>query len=87
MKKTKIILGVSVLLLLLTVSSQTLINQSTYESKSLVDSNSITARKDETLKCIRWGWTGDVYERKVYCLEWVKKVCLQRLHKEICKQE
>jgi len=43
--------------------------------------------KDETLKCVRWGWTGDVYERKVYCLEWVKKDCSQRLHKEICKQE
>ena len=44
-------------------------------------------KKDETLKCVRWGWTGDVYERKVYCLEWVKKDCSQRLHKEICKQE
>jgi hypothetical protein len=44
-------------------------------------------KKDETLKCVRWGWTGDVYDRKVYCLEWVKKDCSQRLHKEICKQE
>lgn len=23
--------------------------------------------------CVRWTWTGDVYERKVQCLEWRKK--------------
>jgi len=23
-------------------------------------------------RCVRWGWTGDVYNRKVYCLEWKK---------------
>ena len=44
-------------------------------------------KKDETLKCVRWRWTGDVFERKVYCIEWVKKDCSQRLYKEICKQE
>jgi hypothetical protein len=44
-------------------------------------------KEDETLKCVRWGWTGDVYERKVYCIEWVKKDCSNRLHKEICKRE
>lgn len=22
--------------------------------------------------CVRWYWTGDVFERKVYCLEWKK---------------
>jgi len=44
-------------------------------------------KKDETLKCVRWGWTGDVFERKVYCIEWAKKDCSHRLHKEICKQE
>ena len=44
-------------------------------------------KKDETSKCVRWGWSGDVYERKVYCIEWVKKDCSNRLHKEICKQE
>ena len=64
MKKIRMILGISALLI-------------TYSA----------AGKDETLKCVRWGWTGDVYERKVYCLEWVKKDCSQRLHKEICKQE
>jgi hypothetical protein len=24
-------------------------------------------------ECIRWTWTGDVYSRKVVCLEWRKK--------------
>ena len=42
MKKTKIILGISVLLISWTVSGQTLINQGTYDSKSLVDTNSTT---------------------------------------------
>jgi hypothetical protein len=22
------------------------------------------------LECVRWTWTGDVYNRKVICLEW-----------------
>ena len=22
------------------------------------------------LECVRWSWTGDVYNRKVVCLEW-----------------
>ena len=22
------------------------------------------------LECVRWTWTGDVYNRKVVCLEW-----------------
>jgi hypothetical protein len=25
-------------------------------------------------RCVRWAWTGDVYNRKVVCLEWVKVV-------------
>jgi len=24
-------------------------------------------------ECVRWAWTGDVYNRKVICLEWRKK--------------
>ena len=24
-------------------------------------------------ECIRWTWSGDVYNRKVVCLEWRKK--------------
>lgn len=23
-------------------------------------------------RCVRWTWTGDVYNRKVVCLEWRK---------------
>jgi hypothetical protein len=23
-------------------------------------------------RCIRWAWSGDVYNRKVVCLEWKK---------------
>lgn len=42
---------------------------------------------DEPSKCVRWKWTGDVFERKVYCIEWIKKDCSNRLHKEICKLE
>ena len=22
------------------------------------------------MECVRWSWTGDVYNRKVVCLEW-----------------
>jgi hypothetical protein len=36
-------------------------------------------------ECIRWTWTGDIYERRVVCLEWRKKDCSQRLHTELCK--
>jgi hypothetical protein len=25
-------------------------------------------------RCVRWAWTGDVFNRKVVCLEWVKVV-------------
>ena len=24
-------------------------------------------------ECIRWSWSGDVFNRKVICLEWRKK--------------
>jgi hypothetical protein len=40
-----------------------------------------------TNECVRWTWSGDVYGRKVTCLEWRKKDCSHRLHKEICKGE
>lgn len=26
-----------------------------------------------THECVRWSWTGDVYNRKVTCLEWREK--------------
>ena len=22
--------------------------------------------------CVKWAWTGDVFDRKVYCLKWEK---------------
>jgi hypothetical protein len=24
-------------------------------------------------ECVRWAWTGDVYSRVVWCLEWKKR--------------
>jgi len=30
-------------------------------------------RKTE-YRCVRWAWTGDVYNRKVVCLQWEKVV-------------
>jgi hypothetical protein len=34
---------------------------------------SATLASDKTeYRCIRWTWTGDVYNRKVICLEWKK---------------
>lgn len=38
-------------------------------------------------ECIRWTWFGDVYNRKVVCLEWKEKDCSNRLYKNICKVE
>jgi len=23
-------------------------------------------------RCVKWTWVGDVYNRKVYCIEWKK---------------
>ena len=40
-----------------------------------------------TNECVKWTWSGDVYSRKVTCLEWRKKDCSNRLHKELCKRE
>jgi hypothetical protein len=28
--------------------------------------------KKPEYRCVRWAWTGDVYNRKVVCLEWQK---------------
>jgi hypothetical protein len=35
--------------------------------------------------CRTWQWEGSVYNRKVYCVEWVKRDCSNRLYKDICK--
>ena len=28
---------------------------------------------EKKYECVRWVWTGDVYDRKVFCLEWREK--------------
>lgn len=40
---------------------------------------------DTTWICERWQSSGDVFERKVVCVKWVKKDCFNRMYKEICK--
>ena len=33
----------------------------------------VASSKEKTeYRCVRWAWTGDVYNRKVVCLEWQK---------------
>lgn len=34
-------------------------------------------------ECIRWTWTGDVYNRKVVCLEWREKNASSNKEKKI----
>ena len=41
---------------------------------------------DSAWACVRWTWTGDVYNRRVVCVEWQKKDCASRLYPEICKR-
>jgi len=36
-------------------------------------------------QCVRWGWTGDIDNRKVVCYEWKEKDCAKRLYTNICK--
>ena len=40
---------------------------------------------DTTWICERWQSSGDVFERKVVCVKWVKKDCSNRMYIEICK--
>lgn len=40
---------------------------------------------DTTWICERWQSSGDVFERKVVCVKWIKKDCSNRMYKEICK--
>ena len=42
-------------------------------------------KKDQVRVCVRWKWTGDVFNRTVYCVEWAIKYCSNRLYPEICK--
>jgi len=32
----------------------------------------LTSATPAKYTCVKWTWTGDVYNRKVYCLEWKK---------------
>ena len=41
--------------------------QTTYDQKL-----NLTTTKAPLLVCKRWIWSGDVYVRKVVCLEWVE---------------
>jgi hypothetical protein len=45
-----------------------------YMLLALVLSALTTYSHSEEMKCVRWSWTGDVYDRKVVCLEWKKKL-------------
>jgi len=38
---------------------------------SFANAADVPPKKNE--ECVRWTWTGDVYNRKVVCLEWRKK--------------
>lgn len=44
-----------------------------------------TLKKDEVWVCDQWKWVGAPIEGKVVCINWVKKDCSDRLHKQICK--
>ena len=55
---------------------------------SMLNSDAQTKKAtDPAWTCTRWTWSGDVYDRQVVCVEWQKKDCSNRLHKEICKLE
>jgi hypothetical protein len=32
----------------------------------------LVASSEDKYRCVKWAWTGDVYNRKVVCLEWQK---------------
>ena len=55
----KILLGLAILACLAVPSAQT--------NNAKVSSNVTTN------ECVKWTWSGDVYSRKVVCLEWRKK--------------
>ena len=55
----KISLGLAILACLAVPSAQT--------TNAKVSNNVITN------ECVKWTWSGDVYSRKVVCLEWRKK--------------
>jgi len=52
-------------LFVMSILSANILAQTTNDSKILNKTSS-----EDRLTCIRWSWTGDVYNRKVICLEW-----------------
>jgi hypothetical protein len=52
-------------LFVMSILSATILAQTTNDSKNVVNTNGVSMPA-----CIRWAWTGDVYNRKVICLEW-----------------
>lgn len=77
-----VLLVLSVISTAQTTNTQS-INQSGPDSNSPVDSNSnvstniqageLTNKQSNRPDCVRWTWTGDVYNRKVICVEWRKQ--------------
>jgi hypothetical protein len=51
----------------------------------LAKSSEQTPDKDITWMCEKWQWSGDVFERKIMCIKWIKKDCSNRMYKELCK--
>ena len=45
----------------------------------------LAAQEPIIFECVKWSWTGDVYNRKIVCLEWKIKDCSNRLYPYICK--
>ena len=42
-------------------------------------------KKDQVVVCVRWQWVNTAQEQKVNCVEWTKRDCSNRLHKELCR--
>jgi len=49
----------------MSILSATILAQTTNDLKTIVNTNGVAAPV-----CKRWTWSGDVYNRKVICLEW-----------------
>ena len=51
----------------------------------LTASSNQNLNKDQIWVCVKWQWVNSALEGKVQCVEWAKKDCSNRLHKDICK--
>jgi hypothetical protein len=43
------------------------------ETKQVLQQTQQQQQAEKKYECVRWAWTGDVYDRKVFCLEWREK--------------